>query len=157
MQKMLPQNKIQVLRLLVKNVFLCLPLNHVNKILPLMMLEPIPHSPLYILGLLNFAGNSIPVIDLAVRLGYVRDQPYSLDIPIMLCTQDSRELAFVVDKVLGIADLAADSLQMQAQFDKAHSLFLGSVAIDNQLTFLLNVENLFDVNLMTAEVAHEFK
>ncbi len=141
MQKMLPSTPSQVLRLLIKQTHLCLPLDQVQKILPLMMLEAIPHSPPDIVGLLNFAGKSIPVIDLGVRLGYERDQPYSLDAPLILCVNDQDNLALIVDQVLGLADLAAESLQMQKQFQS--SPFLGSVAIDKQLSFILNVKRLF--------------
>jgi len=159
MQKVAVKNKLPLICLLIKNVRVCLPLGQVSKILPLMMLQAIPNSPPYVLGLLNLAGKSIPVIDLAVRLGFERDKPYSLDMPIILCTSESKELALLVDKVLGLADMEETNLQMQNQFNTSNSPFLGSVSIENKLSLLLNVKTILDINLMDAknEQAANFK
>ena len=148
MQKVAVKNKLPLICLLIKNVRICLPLGQVSKILPLMMLQAIPNSPPYVLGLLNLAGKSIPVIDLAVRLGFERDSPYSLDMPIILCTTESKEIALLADKVLGLADIAETNLQMQNQFNTNNSPFLGSVAIENKLSLLLNVKTVLDINLL---------
>lgn len=148
MQKVAAKNKLPLISLLIKNVRVCLPLAQVSKILPLMMLQGIPNSPPYVLGLLNLAGKSIPVIDLAVRLGFERDKPYSLDMPIILCTNESKELALLADKVLGLTDIIETNLQMQNQFNASNSPFLGSVSIDNKLSLLLNVKTIFDITLI---------
>ena len=147
MRKIDSQKKLQMLRLTAKNVRVCLPISFVSKILPLMMLEAVPGSPFYVIGLMNHAGKSIPVIDLAARLGMERDQPYSLDTPILLCTDKERELAFLADRVLGLADVSEDSVQLSDQFDPASSPFLGSVAVDNELYLLLNADCLLNFRL----------
>lgn len=147
MLKLDSQKKVQVIRLLAKNVRVCLPISHVNKILPLMMLEAVPNSPYFVVGLMNYAGQSIPVLDLAARLGLERDQPYSLDTPLLLCTDGSQELALLADRILGLADVAENTLQMSEQFNPDSSPFLGSVTLGSELFLLLNAKRILDFRL----------
>ncbi len=151
-----PQKKVQMIRLLAKKVRVCLPIAYVSKILPLMLLEAVPNSPFFVVGLMNHAGKSIPVLDLAARLGLNRDQPYSLDTPLLLCSSGSQELALLADRILGLTDVAENSLQMSEQFDPATSLFLGSIAIGSELFLRLNAERILDCCLSTQEKGRTF-
>jgi len=134
-------SSMQVMRLIVQKARLCVDIQYVQKILPLPMLETIPGSPKDVAGLMNVAGASVPVIDLALRLGLVRDQSYSMDMPIVLCTHHDKTIGWLVDAVLGLAIVHSDNLQMQADFS-SDAAWLAVVGIDSELFFLLNMQRL---------------
>src|SRR5579871_1770841 len=105
MEDEIERPKLQVLHFLVSNVRMCIDLKYIKKVLPLVQLERIPGSPVYLVGLLNLAGKSIPVIDLAMRLGLHRHQAYTIDMPILICFDNEHEVGFIIDKVLGLATI----------------------------------------------------
>ncbi len=135
---------LQVLRLAIKNARVCFPVSSVDKILPLMMLEAVPGAPFYMLGLMNFAGKSIPVFDLAVLLGLEREQVYSLDTAILLMHNGGTQLGFVADQILGLANICKHDIQIKNEFKKITAPILGSVPIENQLFLFLNIEKLLN-------------
>ena len=102
MRESLIKNKLQVLHFVIQNMRLCVELQYVDKILPLVWLEAIPGSPLYFVGMINYAGKSVPVIDLAIRLGLNRSQSYSLDTPIILCSAGIHQTGMIVDKIISL-------------------------------------------------------
>ena len=61
-------NKLHILQILMQHIHLCIPLQYIIKVFPLMELKEIPGTPPYCAGLMNVRGESIPVIDLALRL-----------------------------------------------------------------------------------------
>lgn len=151
----------KVLRLLAQDTRLCLPLSCVNKILPLMMLEQVPESPHFVIGLMNLAGRSIPVIDLSVRLGLKRKKTYTLDTPLIHCSKGSDELVFLVDRVIGLAELDSHALQKAGRFTDEQSPYLGSIVFEKEVFLFLNLGPVFDLNTSLhvkttqTEVAHE--
>ena len=142
---------VQVLHFLLQNMHGCIELNHVKRILPLPALESVPGSSPFLVGLMNLAGKSIPVIDLSLRLGMQRSQPYSLEQPILLCNDGSQQAGIIVDDILGLADIKSSELQMQHDFDKEESPFLAIATINTELALLLNIKHIITVNLSTKE------
>jgi chemotaxis-related protein WspB len=45
-----------------------LPVRQIREILPLTRINPLPHAPTFVAGLLNFRGDTVPVIDLCQLL-----------------------------------------------------------------------------------------
>ncbi len=46
----------------------CLEVSRVIEVAPMVLFKPIPHAPVYVTGLLNYRGTSVPVIDLSALL-----------------------------------------------------------------------------------------
>ncbi len=148
MTSLLKNSKLQLLHFVLQDMRLCIDLQNVSKVLPLVFLETIPSSPNYIVGLMNISGKSTPIIDLATRLGMKRHNKYSLDVPVLLCGDDKHEAGFVVDQILEIVDVYPNSLQMQDEFDKPTSFFSASVSLENELSLLINISRVLDVSLV---------
>lgn len=150
---------LQVLNFIVQDAYISLNLQYVEKILPLMMIEKVPNCPAYLVGLLNLSGKSLPVVDLAIRLGMARQEPYSLDVPILLCSHGAHQAGFIVDNIIGLMNIETDELQLFDDFNKLHSLFSASIRLQNRLSLLLNMELLLPVELnqqaKTKEVSTE--
>jgi chemotaxis-related protein WspB len=143
--------KLQMLHFLVQKVHLCFEIHYIMKILPLVELKAIPGAPPYITGLMNVAGNSIPVIDLALRLGLKRTKKYALSTPIILCDAVSQEAAVIVDEILGLCVADKNALQMKTNFNDPESLFTGVITLDTKLALVLNMNKILSIDLSTGK------
>lgn len=139
-------NKLQflVLNCLVNNTRVCFNLQYVKKVLPLAQLEIKPHSPDFLVGLLNLANKYIPVIDIGARLNLNRSTPYSLKTPILLCSDGANELGLIIDNVLGLEEV---SIQEQEYIQNQSSLILATPTIATELSLLINMNLIFAVDL----------
>jgi purine-binding chemotaxis protein CheW len=139
--------KLNILHFKLQDIQFCVDLNVVDKVLLLAFIEKIPNSPNYLVGLMNFSGNSVPVIDLSLRLGLNRDTIYTLDTPIILCTKGSHRVGIVVDEILGIQQIEKDLVQMNEDFRDENTHILGVVKRNDDLILILNSETILDIHL----------
>lgn len=138
---------LHILHFMLQDISVCIDLNIVNKILPLIFIEKIPKSPNYVVGIMNIAGKSVFVIDLALRLGLERKNTYSLDIPIILCTQGSHLIGIIVDKIIGIEKVEQNILQMGEDFQSEKSPVKGVIKIKDNLILALNMSIILEINM----------
>lgn len=141
------ENKLQVLQFISRDIKLCMEISHVEKIIPLVLIEKIPNSPNYIIGLINYAGNSIPVIDLAIRLGFT-EQKYSLDTPILVCHDNSNVLGVIIDEVIGLNNVDKTYIQKHKKFDVENSLFKAAIILNTEISLLVDINNLLNFNFV---------
>lgn len=118
---------VEVLKFMIPGMRLCAPLENVIKVLPMMELQPVPGSPRYLRGLMNLHGRSIPVVDLAARLGYGGYTRCTLETPILLCEHEGLQTGLIVEKVIGVETLERDAWQQTPAFDNAGLLLNGTV------------------------------
>ena len=118
---------VEVLKFMIPGMRLCAPLENVIKVLPMMELQPVPGSPRYLRGLMNLHGRSIPVVDLAARLGYGGYTRCTLETPILLCAHEGLQTGLIVEKVIGVETLERDAWQQTPAFDNAGLLLNGTV------------------------------
>jgi len=150
MNKMLDETltatEFRVLHFKLQNVFVCIDLRYIDKIISLPELEEVPASPPYLAGLMNYAGLSIPVINLAWRLGLPCHKPYTLDMPLILCQDGKHKAGFIVDELMGIEIIDKNKIQQQFEFKVNESPFYATVTIKDHLSLLLNVGCLIEIN-----------
>lgn len=149
--------KLQILHFKLLHVRACMEIQYINKVLPLMQLEAIPMSPAYVAGLMNIAGKSIPVIDLAMMLGMKRRNSYSLDVPVLLCSQGTEEIALIVDSVHELATISEAEFQMREEFSHPTSPFLATITIGNELSLLLDMKKIFEFCLSLHDSKDNFR
>ena len=145
MNNLIVEPTLQLLDFRLDDVQVCIELQYVIKILPLVYLDSVPGSPAYLAGLMNIAGRSIPVIDLAIRLGLQRVAPYSLDSSILLCKKGQHLAGMIVDKVLDLLCVKSSALQMNTEFNDADSLFLAAVSAKNDFSLLVNMNKILPI------------
>lgn len=147
---------IKVLHFTINNINVCIDLQHVNKILPLTYLENVPECPNYLAGLLNIRGKSTPVIDLRIRLNMTSDNLYTLETPIILCTDGKHEMGIIVDSILNVSEIESNRLQMQDKFKQENSIFAGIIMVKDTQSLLLNTENLIgtSINFHLEDLCH---
>ncbi|NNM59106.1 MAG: chemotaxis protein CheW [Legionellales bacterium] len=140
-------NQIKMLHFQLKNTHVCVDIRYVDKIISLLQLEPVPNSPPYLAGLMSLEEKIIPVIDLAMRLGMHREQPYTIDIPILLCTYEAQQAGLIIDKVMGLVTINKQNIQMHEEFNSVETPFIGSVTLHDDLSLLLNMNHIFPLNI----------
>jgi purine-binding chemotaxis protein CheW len=142
-----PLAKLKVLNTAVLDIRICLNLEQVIKVLPLMALQAVPQAPHYLQGMMNLAGCGVPVIDLAQRLGLINTQPYSLTTPIVLCDVDGKRAGLIVRQVLGVACVQISDMPIDDLFQGDSSLLSGVVNIDGDLSMLLELHDILKIDM----------
>ncbi|MDA8093432.1 MAG: CheW domain-containing protein [Betaproteobacteria bacterium] len=125
----------------------CIRLGDIERLLPLVQLQIVPEAPDYLVGIMNLAGEPVPVIDLAKRLGCGSDRPYRLDNPVLLIKTQVHRAGLLVDDVLGIRDVPREALRGEALFREGLPPVLGAVVQDEGTALLLDTLRILDIDL----------
>jgi purine-binding chemotaxis protein CheW len=83
---------------------------HVQEVYPLRDLTPLPDTPPFLLGLVNVRGRILPVFDLR-KLFELPEQGLTDMHRIVLVRGNDLELGLLADVIVGVHDVARDSLQ----------------------------------------------
>jgi len=135
---------LPVLRFEVPGVQLCLPLDDVDKVLPVAALEDVSDGPDYLLGMLDFGGEAVPTLDLGLRLGRPGFE-YALDTPMLLCTHHGRRCALVVQLVCGVDQVDNGRLRrVDGVPHERRDPFSTSFDEGGHPVFMLDIESLCD-------------
>ena len=132
------RDSFQLLTIKVANVLACIDLTHVERTFSLVDIKPMPGSAPYVVGILNYAGSSLPVIDLAIRLG-LPSANYQLDTPIMVCTDGQKSVGVIVQDIVGVQAVDMQEFQLADELGSFGSAFTASVHTEPGLAFMLNV------------------
>lgn len=147
MEQLAKKNQIHILHFMLQDIQLGLDLSVVKKIIPLALIEKVPKSLPYMVGVMNLAGKSVPIMDLALRLELNRKDIYSLDVPIILCQQGMSEIGLVVDKIMGIEVVDKNLLQENLDFLDKYSPVYGVIHLNNVLILMLDAIKILDKNI----------
>jgi purine-binding chemotaxis protein CheW len=82
----------------------------VREVFPLPEVTPLAAAPRSVVGVLNFRGSVITVVDLAVRLGYAARGPRLTDTVIVL-EREGRQLGLVVEEVLEVREIGFEQTE----------------------------------------------
>jgi purine-binding chemotaxis protein CheW len=87
--------------------------SQVREILRLPALTPITEAPRYIIGIVNYRGHILPVMDLGLRLGQP-PRPYQIHDHVIVLEQESRLLGVLVNEVYGVHEILPETLETPA-------------------------------------------
>jgi len=142
-----PNPALNVLHFTLPGLRLFIRLEDVLRVLPMMALTPVPQGPAYLKGLMNIAGRSFPVIDLAERIGRPERFQYTIDTPILLCSAADRTGGLIVEEVIGVEEVQQGDVQMQPLFDPSDTPVLGVVNTGSGLSLSLDLERVLGFDL----------
>jgi purine-binding chemotaxis protein CheW len=142
-----PLVTLKVLNTAVLDIRVCLNLEQVIKVLPLMALQAVPQAPHYVQGMMNLAGCGVPVFDLAQRLGFTNTQAYNLNTPVILCDIEGKRAGLIVRQVLGVACVQISEMPIDELFQGDSSLLSGVVNVDGDLSMLLKLQDILKIDL----------
>jgi purine-binding chemotaxis protein CheW len=115
----------------------CIDLNNVERTISLVALQHMPGSAAYVAGIMNYAGSSLVVIDLAIRLG-LPSAPYKLDTPILICVHEHHRLGVIVSDIVGIQTLQQKDQQLTSELTGYGQAFRASAHTDQGLALMLD-------------------
>ena len=112
---------------------------------------PLPHAPEFVLGVVNLRGVVLPIVDLAVRLGFPPTQPTARH-AIIVVEAGNQVAGLLVD---GVSDIfTAEDAQIQPTPEIAAEtakLYLrGVIAMDGRLIGVIDIANLLPATQLAA-------
>ena len=148
----------QVLQFVTQKIHVCVGLDRVERILSLVSLKPVPLSPRYVVGIMSLPGESVVVVDLAERLGLQDNRPYTIDTPILLCTNSAgRKTGLIATAISGVENVSKADIQLKPEFDEKNSPFVGIVNTSSGPSLQLNTDKILSFSIMDEEATLELE
>ncbi len=105
---------------------------------------PMPHSPDYVLGVINLRGAVLPIIDLASRLGMKPAEPTVRHV-IIVAQVKHKSVGLLVDAVSDILTVTDDKIQptpdVASEIEKNYAR--GMLAMEGRMICMIELESLF--------------
>lgn len=118
-----------------------LPLAQVARAVRMVAVTPVPDEPPWMLGLIDMAGQVVPVIDLRRRFAYPARPPALTDRLLIVQVADQR-LALMVDDVLKVLEPAAAQLETAPSTLAQSQPLRATIREAEQLILVLDAERL---------------
>lgn len=101
----------------------------------------LPHSPDYIIGVINLRGTILPIMDLSARLGMGLSEPSERHVIIVVHLRD-KTLGLLVDSVSDILDVGPDHLRPVPEVNPSMSseMFNRVIVIDKRIICEISLE-----------------
>ncbi|WP_159946488.1 chemotaxis protein CheW [Rhizobium sp. 18065] len=105
---------------------------------------PLPHSPGYVLGVINLRGVVLPIMDLSGRLGMKPVEPSARHVIIVVQVR-SKVIGLLVEAVSDILTVTEDNIQPTPEIssDLERQYARGILAIDKRMICLIELGALF--------------
>jgi purine-binding chemotaxis protein CheW len=108
---------------------------------------PMPHSPHYMMGVINLRGAVLPIVDLSLRLGMKPAEPNPRHV-IIVVQIGEKIVGLLVDAVSDILSITDDNIQpipeVSAEFVRAFAR--GIIAVEGRMICLLELDALVQGN-----------
>lgn len=103
-----------------------------------------PHSPSYMIGVINLRGAVLPIVDLSARLGMKPAEPTQRHV-IIVAQVRRKTVGLLVDAVSDILTVTDDNIQPTPEIssDLERQFARGILAIDSRMICLVELEALF--------------
>ncbi len=123
-----------------------LPLHSVKKVIRAVELTRLPDSPPILKGLLNMHGEIIPVLNLRSRFG-LPERDILFEDRIILCKLAEKVIAFGVDLVSGVVEVAPDKFDAAKKIlPEMDSSVSGVGKTGNETILIYDLDKLFSLN-----------
>lgn len=101
----------------------------------------LPHSPPFILGVINLRGAVVPIVDLAARMGLEPIKPHARHV-IVICIVFQQTVGFLVDAVSDILSIDRSLIQPTPTISSeiTRAFFEGVIAIDQRMLRLIDIK-----------------
>ncbi|OGP62511.1 MAG: hypothetical protein A2170_10815 [Deltaproteobacteria bacterium RBG_13_53_10] len=118
-----------------------LPLDHVIRAIRMVAFTPVPDAPPWVWGMINMAGQMLPVIDLRRLFGQTGKQPQPQDFLLVIRIEE-QTAAIVVDEVLNVLELTAGQLQPPPAAVSQSRFLVGAFPQEDILILILSASRL---------------
>lgn len=111
----------------------------VERVLRMVAVSLLPKAPAIVLGVVNFHGQVIPVLDLQRRFG-LSSRNHGLSSTLLVARTNRRTMALPVDEVLGVQEVAAEIVTLPAAVVPGIGLVVGIVALPDGVLFIHDLD-----------------
>ena len=146
--KRLPFSTRQILPICLQKDQYAIDLIFVECVLSLTALQPIANSADYLLGLMDYRGQSVPVIDLGLWLGMKPTESYHLDTPVIVCKSGQKQTAVVVSDVMQVEVVDSDSIKTQNIFEESNTHFEATVNLKSHKALLFDMKHILSIDFI---------
>lgn len=131
---------IELLSFLVGGQDFCVDIMSVREIRGGARATPLPHSPHFMLGVINLRGTVLPIMDLSARLDLATRSDASRNVIIVVANGD-RTVGLLVDAVSDILAIRQDDLQPPPELaaDASRSFVSALTIVDNRMIRVLDL------------------
>jgi purine-binding chemotaxis protein CheW len=116
-----------------------LPVETVERVLPMVALSPLPAAPEVVLGIINLRQRVIPVVDLRRRFGLAR-KDYGLRARLLVTRTRRRSFALAVDAVADVIEVDATAVRPPETVLPRTRHVAGIVALPDGLLFIHDLD-----------------
>lgn len=123
-------------------------INSVQEVIRFTEIKKLPHSPDFLLGVLNLRGNIIPIVGLREKF-HLEKINYDETTRIIVVNHKSKLIGLVVDEVSRVLNIPDEHIETNPEMlnDRTKALISGVARVDNEVVILLELENiLFSVD-----------
>jgi purine-binding chemotaxis protein CheW len=94
----------------------------------------LPHSPSFLMGVINLRGTILPIVNLAKRLGLPYEEPTERHVIIVVQVED-KTFGMLVDSVSDILDVGTENLRSVPELDTkiAEDFFNRVIVLDDRI------------------------
>lgn len=143
MRNAVENNTIQVVNFNVCDFNGSIDIHQLSKVIALPQLSATPAGPEYLIGLVNLAGKVIPVVDLSILLKMNRKPHYTINTPVMICSNQQCGLfGMIVDNIDDIAVVNKDMMQRDVSRPASKKYIIGAIKFDHGISLLINTDEL---------------
>lgn len=121
----------------------CIEITQIREIRRWTPVTILPHSPSYVLGVINLRGAVIPIIDLAAKLGFEKISPTERHVIIITAIED-RIVGLLVESVSEILGISSDMVRETPRTpeDATTRSILGVITVGDDMTKVINLSAL---------------
>jgi purine-binding chemotaxis protein CheW len=105
---------------------------------------PMPHTPGYMMGVINLRGAVLPIVDLSARLGMREAEPTARHV-IIVAQVHTRVVGLLVEAVSDILTITEENIQPVPEIssDMERQYARGILSIDKRMICLIELDALF--------------
>jgi chemotaxis signal transduction protein len=122
----------------VQNHKMAAPLKHIEEVVEMPELIPLPNNVTAIKGLVNYHGKHLPVIDIATIAG-APCQPVSTNNNLIICSIESRQFALKIDEALEVITVNREKIEISDELLPGILPNAGILNLDNQIALIIDI------------------
>jgi len=129
----------------------CIEITQIREIRRWSPVTLLPHSPNYVLGVINLRGAVIPILDLAAKLGFDAIEPTERHV-IIIAAIEERIVGLLVESVSEILGVGVDMVRdtPRASEDLSTQAVQGIIPVKDDMIKIISLDALIPATLATA-------
>lgn len=112
----------------------------------------LPHSPSYVLGVINLRGSVVPIVDLSARLGLSPSEPDDRHV-VVIAVIDTQTIGFLVNAVSDIIGIDASEVQPTPEVtsETTRAFIEGVIVEDDRMLRVIDIQTVLPSTSLSSD------